>query len=119
MYTVSQKRKAAVQVGCSFKDRKDIGIQCSASKGSYGRNIQGKKLTYDELRDKYLWDKDYTLQWLKDEGLIASSRICDICQCSMRWAKCIDRSDGYVWECRKQIGRKRQSGNKYSSGKLV
>ena len=25
----------------------------------------------------------------------------------MNWVECNDRSDGYVWECRRQIGRKR------------
>ena len=61
MYTVSRKRKAEVQVGCPFRERRDIGTQCSESKGSYGRKDDTKILTYDELKDKYLWDKDYTL----------------------------------------------------------
>ena len=25
----------------------------------------------------------------------------------MKWTECKDRSDGFMWECRKQIGRKR------------
>ena len=107
MYTVSRKRKAEVQVGCPFAKRKDVGIQCSESRGSYGRNEESKILTYDQLREKYLWSKDHTLYWLKEEGLIASRRVCDVCQSSMNWVECDDRSDGFVWQCRKQIGKKR------------
>ena len=94
MYTVSRKRKVEVQVGCPFAKRKDVGIQCSESRGSYGRNEEYKILTYDQLREKYLWSKDHTLDWLKDEGLIASKRVCDVCQSSMNWVECDDRSDG-------------------------
>ena len=107
MYTVSRKRKAEVQVGCPFAKRKDVGIQCSESRGSYGRNEESTILTYDQLREKYLWSKDHTLYWLKEEGLIASRRVCDVCQSSMNCVECDDRSDGFVWQCRKQIGKKR------------
>ena len=66
-------------------------------------------MTYDELKEKYLWSKEFTLCWLKDEALIASSRVCDVCQSSTNWVECSDRSDGNVWQCRQigQIGRKR------------
>ena len=104
MYTVSRKRKAEVQVGCFLAKRKDVGIQCSESRGSYGRNEESKILTYDQLREKYLWSKDHTLHWLKEGGLIASRHVC---QSSMNWVECDDRSDGFVWQCRKQIGKKR------------
>ena len=107
MYTVTRKRKAEVQVGCPFGERRDIGTQCSESKGSYGRNDDTKILTYDELKDKYLWNKDNTLSWLKEEGLIAANRICNVCRSEMNWVECSDRSDGYIWECCRQIGRKR------------
>ena len=96
MYTVSRKRKAEVQVGRPFAKRKDVGVQCSESRGSYGRNEESKILTYDQLREKYLWSKDHTPYWLKEEGLIASRRVCDVCQSSMNWVKSDERSDGFV-----------------------
>jgi len=101
MYTVSRKRKVEVQVDCPFGERRDIGTQCSQcseSKGSYGRRDDTKILTYDELKDKYLWHKNYALSWLKEEGLIAGNRICDVCRSKMNWVKCSDRSDGFIWE---------------------
>ena len=82
MYTVSRKRKGEVLVGCPFAKRKDVGIQCSESRGRYGRNEESKILTYDQLKEKYLWSKDHTLHWLKDEGLIKSRRVYDVCQSS-------------------------------------
>ncbi|XP_028414213.1 uncharacterized protein LOC114537271 [Dendronephthya gigantea] len=42
-----------------------------------------------------------------DEGLIAHERVCGHCNNSMRLVKCADRSDGYKWECRKQVAGKR------------
>ena len=44
-----------------------------------GINEETKVMTYDELKEKYLWSKEFTLCWLKDEALIASSRVCDVC----------------------------------------
>ena len=112
MYTVSRKGKAELQVGCPSVERKDIGVQCSESKGSYGRDVDSNILTYDQLKDKYLWEKDFTINWLKEEGLIRASRVCDICRSDMNWMECRDRSDGYIWECRKQIGQKRHRTEK-------
>ena len=66
MHTVSRKRKAEVPVGCLSEKRKDVGIQCSESRGIYGRNEEYKILAYDQLREKYLWSKDHTLRWTKD-----------------------------------------------------
>ena len=71
MYKVSRKRNAEVQVGCPLGKQNDVGIQCSESRGSYGRNNEAKAMTYDELKEKYLWCKEFTLCWLKDEALIA------------------------------------------------
>ena len=110
MYTVGRKRKAEIQVGCPFAKRKDVGIQCSESRGSYGRNEETKILTYDQLKEKYLWNKDHTLRWLKDEGLIASRRVCDVCQSSMNWVECDDRSD---WK------EKTSSGEEHKRRQLV
>ena len=61
MYKVSGKRNAEVQVGCPFGKQKDVGIQCSECRGSSGRNDEAKVMTYDELKEKYLWRKEFTL----------------------------------------------------------
>ena len=55
MYSVTHKRKIGIQVGCAAVDRKEIGVQCSHSIGSYGRrkNETGH-LTYDELLRNHL-----------------------------------------------------------------
>ena len=95
MYTVKRQRVNGVQVGCSTADLKEQGIQCSYAEGSF--------TGYDDLLVSYLWEKDYTLSWLKEEGLIALSRICGICRSDMKWVPRGNRSDGYVWECRKEI----------------
>ena len=52
------------------------------------------------------------MEWLKEEKLLATNRICDICHSAMMLRDYSDRSDGYVWECRKQIGRKRHRTEK-------
>ena len=84
MYTVKRQAISGVQVGCSTADLKDQGIQCSFAKGSYKRDDKEKNFTsYDDLLLRYLWDRDYTLSWLKAEGLIASSRTCGICGSDM------------------------------------
>ena len=69
----------------------------------------GRKITslLMNLLQNYLWDKDFTLSWVKDEGLITLSRICSICGSEMKLVESGDKSDGYVWECRKQINCKR------------
>ena len=108
MYRVKEKRKIGIQVGCPSVDRIERGVQCSNSKSSYRRKeIEARHVTFEDLLQNYLWDKEYTLSWLKEEGFIASKRLCGICQSEMYWTECNDRSDGFMWECRKQIGRKR------------
>ena len=52
MYKVSRKRNAEVQVSCPFGKQKDVGIQCSESRGSYGQNDEAKLMTYNELKKK-------------------------------------------------------------------
>lgn len=108
MYTVKKTRKIGVQVGCPSADLKEKGVQCSYSKSSYGKEDKEKRhTTYEDLLHKYLWNKEYMISWLKDENLIATQRICGNCQSEMKWTECNDRSDEFVWECRKQIGHKR------------
>ena len=41
------------------------------------------------------------------EGLIARERVCGHCNERMKLVECTDRSDGYKWECRRQISGKR------------
>ena len=57
---------------------------------------KSERITYDELLNSYLANKDSFLEWLKQENLIASSRICNGV---MKWTETSDRSDGYKWEC--------------------
>ena len=79
MYSVSRKRKVEIQVGCPFSKLRDSSTQVSKAKGSYGRNDKKQMLTYDQLKDQYLWDKHFTMHWLQEKGLIASNRTCDVC----------------------------------------
>lgn len=80
MYSVTHKRKIGIQVGCAAVDRKEAGVQCSHFTGSYARrqNETGI-LTCDELLRNYLWTKDYTFEWLREEKLLARVRTCEIC----------------------------------------
>ena len=95
-------------MGFSIVYRKEVGVQCSRSKGSYGRQKpQDKILTYDDLLQNYLWDKDFIPEWLREEKMIAANRICEICKSGIKCVECNDHGDGYVWECRRQIGWKR------------
>ena len=64
MYSVTHKRKIGIQVGCAAVERKEIGVQCSHSIGSYGRrNNETGFLTYDELLRNHLWTKGHYI-WL-------------------------------------------------------
>jgi len=108
MYRVKGTRKIGIQVGCSSGDLKEKGVQCSYPKSSYRKEERGSHFTtFEDLLRNYLWDKEYMLSWLKEEGLIASMRRSGVCQSEMKWTECNDWSDVFVWECRKQIGLKR------------
>ena len=97
MYTVKRRKTTGVQTGCSAADHKDQSTQCGSTKGSYLRNEKKDNFTtYEELLQNYLWDKDFILPWLKDEGLIAPSRNCATCGSEMKMVESGDRSDGYV-----------------------
>ena len=43
----------------------------------------GNFTSYKKLLKNYLWDRDFTLSWLKDEGLIPRSRIYTVCGSEM------------------------------------
>ncbi len=111
-YCVKRKRTIGVQAGEKTVEVKHQATQCNEIAGSYNRastsryNVD-RSLTYDDLLHRYLCNTEHTLQWLKDENLIAVSRNCPICGMEMNWSKTRDRSDGYKWECRKQKDNKR------------
>ena len=108
MYTVKRRKTTGVQSGCSTADLKDQSTQCGDTNESYGRGEKKDNFSsYENLLRNYLWDRDFILPWLKDERLIASSGICPTCGSEMNWVERGDRSDGYVWECTKQINSKR------------
>ena len=65
-----------------------------------------KQWTYDDLIGQML-DKDKFINWLMDKGLLKNIQICPRCNCEMNLVKCGDRSDGYRWECNRQMNRKR------------
>ena len=92
--------------------KKDCGTQCCDSDGSYSRGVadqrRGDKKVwrYDDLA-VLVWDKDLLIQWLMSEKLLASRRVCPVCNSTMKLTKVEDRSDGLKWECRKQDNGKR------------
>lgn len=79
--------------------KKDQEIQCEMAKGSYLREKEHRKWRYNDLIYR-LHDKDILIQWLMEEGLLAKSRLCNVCGDNMTLIKCDDRSDGFKWECR-------------------
>ena len=107
MYTVKRRKITEAQTGCSTANLKDQSTQCGSTKGSYATNVKnGNFISFENLLKSYLWCRDFTLSWLKAEGLIARSRICTNCGSEMKRFEHGDRSDGYVWECRKQLNGK-------------
>jgi transposase-like protein len=113
MYTVKRTRNTASQAGTSALSLKTKSTQCTQPplyKSSYNRNENKQAtLTYDELKQNYLADKETTIEWLNEIGLITKETICRSCGNVMKWTKCADRSDGYKFECRgtKSIKRHR------------
>ena len=94
-------------------DLKDQTTLRGCTTGSYKRNEKKENFTtYKNLLQNYLWDRDFTLSWLKDEGLIAPVRICTICGPEMNWIEYGDRSDSYVVvkgrDVRGALGRSRE-----------
>ena len=86
--------------------KKDQETQCGLAKGSYGREREHSKWRYDDLIAR-LHDKEVLIQWLMVEGLLAKARLCSVCGEDMKLVKCDDRSDGFRWECRRQVNNKR------------
>lgn len=61
---------------------------------------------YDDLVAR-MQDKELFVYWLVEEGLLAKERLCPICAGKMSLSRCEDRSDGFKWECRKQVNFKK------------
>ena len=51
--------------------------------------------------------KVLTIKWLMEEKLIASKQKCGGCREDMSLIECTDQSDGFKWECRKQVKERR------------
>lgn len=59
-----------MQSGCPTADLKDQSTQCGSTKGSYQRNEKKDNFSgYENLLKNYLWDRDFMLSWLRDEGV--------------------------------------------------
>ena len=72
--------------------------------GSYQRKTSATShWMYDELKDRVLCNRETLL----DKENIASKLACPICVENMELVECMDRSDGYKWECKKEVKNKR------------
>ena len=97
------------QTGNSLSIAVDVCTQIGNGAGSYGKSdqISNGGINYKRLLREILFDKDITIEWLKEKELIASARKCPICDSDMMASKCTDRSDGVKWKCCKVKNRKR------------
>ena len=86
--------------------KQERGTQCGSTAGSYGRHNIHKKWRFEDLLMR-MFDKERLMEWMMDEGLLVKNQLCGKCRGEMNLVKCEDRSDGYKWECRKQINSKR------------
>jgi len=88
IYTVKHRKTTGVQRGCFTADLKDQGTQCDNTKRSSGKDEKKDNFTsHENLLRNYLWNRDLTLSWLKDKGLIVSSRVCPTCRSEMNWVE--------------------------------
>ena len=85
--------------------------QCGISQGSYGQERVHQKWRYHDLMVK-LEEKESLMTWLMSEGLLANDPICSVCEDQMQLVKCNGQSDGFKWECRRQINKKRHKVEK-------
>ena len=99
--------------------KQERGTQCGSTAGSYGRHNIHKKWRFEDLLMR-MFDKERLMEWMMDEGLLVKKQLCGKCRGEMNLVKCEDRSDGYKWECRKQINSKRhREGDVNKEWKLV
>ena len=89
----------------------DKETQCGLSRGSYGRERVHQKWRYHDVMVK-LHDKENLISWLMSEGLLTKDPSCYVCEDKMKLARCNDRSDGFKWECKRQINNKRHKVEK-------
>jgi predicted RNA-binding Zn-ribbon protein involved in translation (DUF1610 family) len=106
MYQVKIKRHIGVQVATTIKTEEKFtqcDVQPCHSESSYHRKRMKTEshLTYDDLIKNYLCDKQVTIEWLKNIGLLAREVLCPVCGKPMEWTSCKDRSDGFKYVCRK------------------
>ena len=88
--------------------RKKLVLSIQVERESYQRKIGGTlHWTYDELKDRVVCNRETSIEWLMNEGMIVSKRPCPVCGENMELVECTDRSDGYKWECRKRANNKR------------
>ena len=97
-------RNIGLQLGAPFSSFSSQESQCEQEKSnSYHRQSSlnlPHKLTYDELKEQYLANKETLLEWLTEKGLLAKEVYCPICNGTMQLTSCTDRSDGFKYQCR-------------------
>ncbi len=103
--TSSQSQTEWIVLGTQDAATQHVGEGKSYEK--YRENKSNSKWTYDLLKEEMLCNKDRLIGWLMDEKLIAKSRKCGHCNEMMKLVIANDRSDGFKWECRRQINGKR------------
>lgn len=88
------------QVGAS--NWRDAETQFGQSPGSYKRKIvqfgEGE-VNYKKLLKEIIFNKDATISWIMERGLIAKERFCPTCSSAMKMVPSSDRSDGCKWQC--------------------
>ncbi len=110
MSRIQPKRAASTQAGTSFAT--DEETQTENWPVTYTRESRCSITTSESLISNYLSSREGTLNWLKDEKIIASSHSCPVCKRLMVWKSCQDRLDAYRWECRATTDGKRQKSVK-------
>ena len=88
------------------KRDKSVGIEEDAS-SSYNRDGRVTRVKYNALVRNFLRNKEMTVSWLMDTGMMANERDCRICKKKMSLSPCRDRKDGMRWECRRSLEGKR------------
>ena len=107
---VKKKGKSKENQTCvTWLQCKSVGTQCGKSNGSYQRKKCEAKAqwTYNRLKDEVLVNRSVAISWLMKRNLISNSQLCPYCDSEMRLVECGDRSDGFKWECRRQVKGKR------------
>eukprot|EP00112_Aurelia_sp_Birch-Aquarium-sp1_P000279 Seg1022.2 transcript_id=Seg1022.2/GoldUCD/mRNA.D3Y31 product="putative transposase-like protein" protein_id=Seg1022.2/GoldUCD/D3Y31 len=109
---VSSGKKRHLNQGCQFGASKwtDAETQFGESLGSYRRKFDGKfaaEMNHRRLLKEVLCNKEVTISWLMEEGLLRKEPICPSCGDIMNLISCNDRSDGVKWQCFKRSKAKK------------